>query len=72
MYGDIESRKSDTDLLQAIIVSLGDADHPVDNPESWRLMNVLLSSKKDIQTKQKIMQGRVPHRHDNGIGKRGV
>ena len=55
MYGDIEARKSDTDLLQAIIVSLGDADHPVDN-RILRLMNVLLSSKKDIRTKQKIMQ----------------
>ena len=55
MYGNIESRKSDTDLLQAIIVSLGDADHPVDN-RILRLMNVLLSSKKDIRTKQKIME----------------
>ena len=55
MYGDIEARKSDTDLLQAIIVNLGDADHPVDN-RILRLMNVLLSSKKDIRTKQKIME----------------
>lgn len=42
-------------LRQAIIVSLGDVDHPVDN-RILRLMNVLPSSKKDIQTKQKIME----------------
>ena len=41
MYGDIESHKSDTDLLQAIIVNLGDADHSVDN-QILRLMKVSL------------------------------
>ena len=30
MYGELESRKSDTDLLQAIIVNLGDPDQSVD------------------------------------------
>ena len=55
MYGDIESRKSDTDLLQAIIVNMGDPDQQVDN-QILRLMNVLLSNKKDVQTKQKVMQ----------------
>ncbi len=55
MYGDLETRKSDTDLLQAIIVNLGDPDQPVDS-QILRLMNVLLSNKKDVQTKQKVMQ----------------
>ena len=55
MYGDIESRKSDTDLLQAIIVNMGDSDQQVDN-QILRLMNVLLSNKKDVKTKQKVMQ----------------
>lgn len=55
MYGELESRKSDTDLLQAIIVNLGDPDQPVDS-RILRLMNVLLSNKKDVQTKQKVMQ----------------
>lgn len=55
MYGDIESRKSDTDLLQAIIVNMGDPDQQVDN-QILRLMNVLLSNKKDVKTKQKVMQ----------------
>lgn len=55
MYGELESRKSDTDLLQAIIVNLGDPDQPVYS-RILRLMNVLLSNKKDVQTKQKVMQ----------------
>ena len=55
MYGELESRKSGTDLLQAIIVNLGDPDQPVDS-RILRLMNVLLSNKKDVQTKQKVMQ----------------
>lgn len=55
MYGELESRKSDTDLLQAIIVNLGDPDQQVDS-RILRLMNVLLSNKKDVQTKQKVMQ----------------
>ena len=55
MYGELESRKSDTDLLQAIIVNLCDPDQPVDS-RILRLMNVLLSNKKDVQTKQKVMQ----------------
>ena len=71
MYGDIEARKSDTDLLQAIIVNLGDADHPVDN-RILRLMNVLLSSKKRYTNQTENHGGRAPHRHDNEIGKRGV
>ena len=55
MYGELESRKSYTDLRQAIIVELSDPEQPVDS-QILRLMNVLLSNKKDVQTKQKVMQ----------------
>ena len=51
----MESRKEDTDLIQAVIVNLGNPDEEVDN-EILRLMNVLLSSKTDVEKKQKVMQ----------------
>ena len=55
MYGSIESRKEDTDLIQAVIVNLGSPDEPVDN-QILRLMNVLLSAKTDVEKKQKVME----------------
>ena len=55
VYGSMESRKEDTDLIQAVIVNLGNPDEEVDN-EILRLMNVLLSSKTDVEKKQKVMQ----------------
>ena len=55
LYGDIDSHKQDSDLIQAIIVNLGDPDSKVDN-QILRLMNVLLSAKTDVQEKQKVMQ----------------
>lgn len=51
----MESHKEDTDLIQAVIVNLGNPDEEVDN-EILRLMNVLLSSKTDVEKKQKVMQ----------------
>lgn len=55
MYGELESRKEDTDLIQAIIVNLGSPEAPVDN-QILRLMNVLLSARTDVEEKQKVMQ----------------
>ena len=55
MYGELESRKEDTDLIQAIIVNLGSPEEPVDN-QILRLMNVLLSARTDVEEKQKVMQ----------------
>ena len=54
LFGSIETHKQDTDLLQAIIVNLGDPEEDVDN-QILRLMNVLLSSKTSVQDKQKVM-----------------
>lgn len=55
LYGSLEERKQDIDLIQAIIVNLGDPDQPVDN-QILRLMNVLLSARTDAEEKQKVMQ----------------
>ena len=55
MYGELECRKEDTDLIQAIIVNLGSPEAPVDN-QILRLMNVLLSVRTDVEEKQKVMQ----------------
>lgn len=55
LYGDIDSHKQDSDLIQAIIVNLGEPDSKVDN-QILRLMNVLLSAKTGVQEKQKVMQ----------------
>ena len=54
LFGNIETRKQDIDLLQAIIVNLGDPEEDVNN-QILRLMNVLLSSKTGVEEKQKIM-----------------
>ena len=43
------------DLMQAVIVNLGDEDAPV-NHRILRLMNVLLSERADAQSKQKVME----------------
>ena len=43
------------DLMQAVIVNLGDEDAPVDH-RILRLMNVLLSERADAQSKQKVME----------------
>ena len=55
LYGNPECRKEDTDLIQAVIVNLGNPDEEVDN-QILRLMNVLLSARTDVEKKQKVMQ----------------
>ena len=55
VFGESISEKESVDLLQAVIVNLGDEDAPV-NHRILRLMNVLLSERADAQSKQKVME----------------
>ena len=47
--------RENVDLMQAVIVNLGDAETPVQN-QILRLMNVLLSEETNALSKQKVMQ----------------
>lgn len=55
VFGESISEKENVDLMQAVIVNLGDEDAPV-NHRILRLMNVLLSERADAQSKQKVME----------------
>ena len=55
VFGESISEKENVDLMQAVIVNLGDEDAPVDH-RILRLMNVLLSERADAQSKQKVME----------------
>ena len=55
LYGEPERGGRDVDLLQAVMVNLGDADSLVDS-QILRLMNVLLSAQMSAQEKKEIMQ----------------
>lgn len=50
---DISGKNSD--LMEILIINLGDAREPVDN-QILRLMNVLLSSQTDVREKQRVMR----------------
>ena len=55
VFGESISEKENVDLMQAVIVNLGDEDAPVDH-RILRLMNVLLSERADARSKQKVME----------------
>lgn len=55
LYGEPDTCRQDVDLLQAVIVNLGDPESDMDN-QILRLMNVLLSSEKTAEEKKKVMQ----------------
>ncbi len=55
VFGENVSPKENVDLMQAVIVNLGDAETPVQN-QILRLMNVLLSEETNALSKQKVMQ----------------
>ncbi|HIS27313.1 MAG TPA: hypothetical protein IAA57_10580 [Candidatus Pullilachnospira intestinigallinarum] len=44
-----------SDLMEILIINLGDAREPVDN-QILRLMNVLLSCQTDVREKQRVMR----------------
>ena len=55
VYGTPDTSGKNSDLMQAVIVHLGDANVPVGN-QILRLMNVLLSEKTDAIKKQQVME----------------
>lgn len=55
VFGQIDTSGKDSDLMQILIVNLGDVEESVEN-QILRLMNVLLSTKTDVQEKQRVMQ----------------
>ena len=55
VYGTPDTSGKNSDLMQAVIVHLGDANVPVGN-QILRLMNVLLSEKTNAIKKQQVME----------------
>lgn len=55
VFGDVQLKKENIDLMQAIIINIGDAKNPVEN-QILRLMNVLLSDNTDTNEKKLIME----------------
>ena len=55
VYGEPDTSGKDSDLMEAVIVNLGEGQKYVDNP-ILRLMNVLLAGEVDIQKKQRVME----------------
>lgn len=55
VFGKVDTSGRDSDLMQAVIVNLGEPDKPVDN-QLLRLMNVLLSAQTDVREKQRVMR----------------
>lgn len=50
----MDTSGKNSDLLEILIINLGDAREPVDN-QILRLMNVLLSAQTDVREKQRVM-----------------
>ena len=50
----MDTSGKNSDLMEILIINLGDAREPVDN-QILRLMNVLLSSQTDVREKQRVM-----------------
>ena len=59
------------DLLQAMIINLGDPGIPVENP-ILRLMNVLLAAETGAEEKKQVLQEEFHIGHDGRIRKRGA
>ena len=55
VFGQPDTSGKDSDLMQILIINLGDAEGSVEN-QILRLMNVLLSTKTDVREKQRVMQ----------------
>ena len=55
VYGTSDTRRQDVDLMQAVIVNLGDPESGMDN-KILRLMDVLLSPELDTREKKRVMQ----------------
>ena len=51
----MDTSGKNSDLMEILIINLGDAREPVDN-QILRLMNVLLSSQTDVREKQRVMR----------------
>ena len=54
LFGDIKPEVRNIDLIQAVIVNLGDPNIDINN-DMLRLMNVLLSDKTEVKTKKEIL-----------------
>ena len=50
----MDTSGKNSDLMEILIINLGDAREPVDN-QILRLMNVLLSAQTDVREKQRVM-----------------
>lgn len=55
VFGEMDISGKNSDLMEILIINLGDAREPVDN-QILRLMNVLLSSQTDVREKQRVMR----------------
>ena len=55
VFGNINLEKENIDLMQVLIVNLGDPDSPINN-QILRLLNVLLSDKTDTNAKKRVLE----------------